>query len=207
MPTTSEYIRWMEHKYLTPLRRENRKLKRIAQWLIRVLCASLAIIIALSITLIVKNSKHKEAEKKANDYLGVIAKMNAEKIEATPEVMNTSTDIEPYPLCLGEFDITYYCPCSECCGQYGYNRPKVNNKEVVTTSTGAFAQEGITIAVDPDVIPYGSLVYIEGIGYRIAQDCGGAIKGNRIDVYITDHNTALEMGNHKLKVYLIQGGN
>ena len=51
------------------------------------------------------------------------------------------------------------------------------------TSTGVIAQEGKTIAVDPEIIPYGSIIKINGNEY-LAEDCGGAIKGNRIDIFV-----------------------
>ena len=85
---------------------------------------------------------------------------------------------------LGEFRLTAYCNCSICCGAYaGMNK----------TASGTTPTEGRTIAVDPDVIPYGSEVYINGQTY-IAEDCGGAIKGNRIDVYFNTHQAAWNFG-------------
>ncbi|GGG24512.1 3D domain-containing protein [Paenibacillus abyssi] len=72
------------------------------------------------------------------------------------------------------------------------------------TASGAKVQEGRTIAVDPKVIPIGWWVYIEGIGFRRAEDTGGAIKGNKIDVYFEDVNYAKKFGRKKgYKVYVL----
>ncbi|WP_254871087.1 3D domain-containing protein [Bacillus sp. Marseille-Q1617] len=60
------------------------------------------------------------------------------------------------------------------------------------------------IAVDPDVIPLGSKVYIEGYGYARAEDTGGAIKGNRIDIYMEHEEDALQYGVRDVKVKIIE---
>lgn len=69
--------------------------------------------------------------------------------------------------------LTAYCPNSCCCDEWSDG----------ITYTGTSAQEGVTIAVDPDVIPLGAWVEINGNQYH-AEDIGGAIKGNRIDVFL-----------------------
>ena len=71
------------------------------------------------------------------------------------------------------------------------------------TATGSKPKEGRTIAVDPKVIPYGSTVYIEGYGYFIAEDTGGAIKGNRIDIFINDYNKARQLGRKTANVWIL----
>lgn len=91
---------------------------------------------------------------------------------------------------LGKFKITYYCACKKCSGKWGD-----------MTATGVRAKEGRTIAVDPKVIPYGTKVIIDGHEY-IAEDCGGAIKGNKIDIYVGDHNRALKKGVDYFDVYV-----
>ena len=92
---------------------------------------------------------------------------------------------------LGEYKLTAYCACEKCCG-----------KTDGITATGTKAKEGRTIAVDPSVIPYGSEVMIDGKKY-IAEDCGGAIKNNRIDVYFEKHSDALNFGVKLKDVYLV----
>lgn len=73
------------------------------------------------------------------------------------------------------------------------------------TSTGSTAVTNRTIAVDPTVIPYGSKVVINGQVY-IAEDCGGAIKNNRIDIYVGSHAEAEEKGVYETEVYLLEEG-
>lgn len=97
---------------------------------------------------------------------------------------------------LGEFTITHYCPCETCCGVWALNRPD----GIIYTASGAEAEAGKTIAVDPAIIPYGTEVIIDGHAY-IAQDSGSAVKGNHIDIYCTTHEEALELGSYKINVY------
>jgi len=59
------------------------------------------------------------------------------------------------------------------------------------------------IAVDPNVIPLGSKVYVDGYGYAVAADTGGAIKGNRIDVFFPTKEQAYRWGSRKVKVTII----
>lgn len=72
-----------------------------------------------------------------------------------------------------------------------------------TTSTGIDLRanpDQKVIAVDPNVIPLGSEVYVEGYGKAIAGDIGGAIQGNRIDVFMADRSDALDFGRKSVEV-------
>lgn len=59
------------------------------------------------------------------------------------------------------------------------------------------------IAVDPSVIPLGSKVWVEGYGYAVAGDTGGAIKGNRIDVFMNSKDQANRFGSKRVKVRVL----
>lgn len=145
----------------------------------------LAIINIIAISAILIANKQDKSDKAAETTETVVKEyVYVTPIPSTPAVL-TKQD-------LGEFKITYYCSCFKCCG-----------KNDGITRSGATVKEGVTVAVDKDVIPLGSYLYIEGLGYRIAQDTGSAINGNDIDVYIKDHQEALEKGVETRKVYLL----
>jgi 3D (Asp-Asp-Asp) domain-containing protein len=85
----------------------------------------------------------------------------------------------------------YTAYCDGCSGitKTGINLKANPNKKV--------------IAVDPSVIPLGTKVYVEGYGHAIAGDIGGAIKGNKIDIFIPSKKAAIKFGVKKLKVTIL----
>ena len=61
-----------------------------------------------------------------------------------------------------------------------------------------------TVAVDPNVIPLGSKVYVSGYGVAIAADTGGAIKGNIIDVYLNSYEECMSWGRRQVTVQILE---
>lgn len=142
-------------------------------------------------------------------YLPVVAvKPEEVAIEETEEVVleaieeDAEEELGEEIISIGEFKLTAYCSCAKCCGKWAKNRPvDEEGNEIVIGACGVPLKAGISIAVDKRVIPYGSSVYINGHEY-IAQDCGGAIKGNRIDVYFDDHQEADDFGVQYAEVFV-----
>ena len=98
---------------------------------------------------------------------------------------------KPELVSLGVWKITYYCcePYEHICGDGDG-----------LTATGIPVAPGI-VAVDPEVIPYGTTVVIDGEEY-LAADCGGGIKGDRIDIAVPTHQEALELGVQYKEVFV-----
>lgn len=92
-----------------------------------------------------------------------------------PEPERTACDSEPEREYLGRYRITGYCTCSQCCG-----------KSDGVTASGTTATVGRTCAAPKD-IPFGTRLWIEGIGERVVEDRGGAVNGKKIDVLCADH--------------------
>ena len=106
---------------------------------------------------------------------------------------STSTEIVHDNLIpLGTFKTTAYCPCYQCSEGWGRQ-----------TSSGALATADYTVAVDRRVIPMGTKLLINGKEY-VAQDVGGGVKGNHIDIYFNTHSETREHGVRNAEVFIIQ---
>lgn len=122
-----------------------------------------------------------------------------EELAETEALVETE---EPEPILLGEFKLTAYCHCVKCCGIWSAEHPsRIGTGYVQKTSSGTIAQAGRTVAVDPSVIPYGTVLIINGREY-VAEDSGGVIKGNRLDIYFDSHESALAFGVQTANVYM-----
>ncbi|MHB1652492.1 MAG: G5 and 3D domain-containing protein [Desulfitobacteriaceae bacterium] len=73
------------------------------------------------------------------------------------------------------------------------------------TASGVYPRQGL-IAVDPKVIPLGSRVYVEGYGYAIAADTGGAILGNKVDVFFPSVKECMNWGRRPVRLFMLASG-
>lgn len=121
----------------------------------------------------VRDDALEELGRMANDY-ALEAKARREQAEGY-EALGSYQYI-------GECAITAYCPCAECCGRWADG----------VTASGLPAGSGI-VAVDPDVIPLGSTVVIDGQKY-LAADTGSGVEGLHIDICMGSHEETVAHG-------------
>jgi len=108
----------------------------------------------------------------------------------------------PELISLGIFRVTAYCPCVICCEIWSAEHPlRIGTDFVQHTASGTIPQAGRTIATDTNIIPFGTIVVISGHEF-VAEDRGGAIRGNRIDIFFDCHQEALNFGVQHLEVYI-----
>ena len=118
---------------------------------------------------------------------------------------NGNSEMRPADL-KKSMEITAYCPCKKCCGWHRNwrGKPMTNGgypKKVGITASGVKAKPG-TIAADTTKYPFGTGMYVPGYGYGTVEDRGGAIKGERIDLFFKKHREALEWGRVKADVHI-----
>lgn len=149
----------------------------------------------------------KKADKKEKAAIEALTATTTEEpvVVVTNSPASTATVSAPAPVVtyadengtyeyLGEYTLTAYCPCSHCCGIY-------SNVANPTTASGTRATAGRTIAA-PKNFAFGTQLVINGQVYTV-EDRGGAIRGNKIDVYFNTHQEAINFGKQTASVYRV----
>ena len=140
----------------------------------------------------IQELKRQEEIKKQEQIKLAKAKEQQEKRKVAKVVNNTTSrgDVESRKDNSGyvKFTATAYCGCAKCCG-----------KSTGKTASGTIATAGRTVAM-PSSYSFGTKIEIQGMGTYIVEDRGGAIKENRIDIFFSNHQKALDFG--RRTVYL-----
>ena len=106
---------------------------------------------------------------------------------------------------IDDVTVTHYCICRKCCGKSS------DHPAYGITASGVKAAPGISVAVDPDVIPLGSDVLVDygdgEIHYYHVDDTGAGVNGKHIDLCVNSHEKALQLGLRNATVYWIPAEN
>jgi 3D (Asp-Asp-Asp) domain-containing protein len=131
---------------------------------------------------------------------------------ATPEeepivsAVCDAEEVEVIPMeYIAEFRITAYCSCKKCCGKWADNRPN----GIVYGASGQELKAGVSVA---SFLPFGTELYIDGLGEYVVQDRPAEwvfdkYGRNVVDVYFDNHEEACQFGLKYLDVYEIRGTN
>ncbi|PLR65732.1 G5 and 3D domain-containing protein [Bacillus sp. UMB0893] len=131
-----------------------------------------------------------ETKKESQDRVVAIgSKADPKPVSNKAETVSRSNDSVAK-----EFYVTSTAYTAYCNGCSGKTATGVNLRENPNAKV---------IAVDPSIIPLGSKVYVEGYGYAVASDTGGAIKGNKIDVFFSDKGAAYRWGRKQVKIKVL----
>lgn len=138
--------------------------------------------------------KEQQAAKKESELVHVSKKeekKGSEPNNSTPKTEKPREDTKQENSNKKSFLVTSTAYTADCAGCSGVTTTGIDLKK---------NPDAKVIAVDPSVIPLGSLVHVEGYGYAIAGDTGGAIQGNKIDVFYSSKSKALNWGVRTVKV-------
>lgn len=139
--------------------------------------------------------KEETAEQSKDKVIAVGTKQSSPKIEQVSASGDSKTVVSRSNESTGKVmtvsSTAYTASCSGCSGHTATGVNLKNNPNAKV------------IAVDPNVIPLGSKVHVEGYGYAIAADTGSAIKGNKIDVFFPEKSSAYRWGNKTVKIKIL----
>ncbi|MBP2076299.1 LysM peptidoglycan-binding and 3D domain-containing protein [Oceanobacillus polygoni] len=130
--------------------------------------------------------QEKETEKQAEEKTATV------KTEQVEEGSEPSSEQSPEGETISVTATAYTAKCDGCSG-VTYTGVDLNSNP-----------NAKVIAVDPNVIPLGSEVYVEGYGYATAADIGGAIKGDKIDLHVPTKEEAINWGAQQVNVTIVK---
>lgn len=194
---------YLEYDYeLCRRRRQHARMERLRQklWLWRLLAVVLAA--ALCITLCIALQPRSAAAELPPQPVHAQAPSVAEipAMVLSLPAQEAEAPQERYSLIIENATVTHYCICEKCCGK------SPDHPAYGITASGRAAEPYVSIAVDPAMIPLGSIVYVDyGDGelheYR-ADDTGSGVAGAHIDLCVASHEEALQLGVRTAKVYV-----
>lgn len=152
----------------------------------------LFILVAVALVLACASYKYSPEQAVAEPITEPIASI--EVIEHIPEPPQPEPQLEY----IGEFTITGYCPCEQCCGKWAGGN----------TASGTVPTAGRTVGADWGILLAGTNIYIEGYGYRTVEDKPAKhiierYDGKIIDLFCSTHSEALKIGRQKTKIYKV----
>ena len=168
---------------LARLRAVRRRHRRFLGAVAAVCLATTAAVVLLSSELSAKTDearRYRRLSRRADAALTALARSHDRILAATEQAPSVGTKSWGR-----SFTVTKYLPRSPAYGRF--------NDGLTATMTKADPDARI-IAVDPTLIPYGSWVWIEDLGWYRAEDCGSAIKGFRLDILTATEDDAMRFG-------------
>ena len=143
-----------------------------------------------------------------NNLKGVSPPVNADNDEIELAIMpeaeyieyEETEDLSIEYVSIGTFKLTHYCGCRRCCGKWSSG-----SESDASGALGTKLTPYVSIAVDRSKIELGTVLYDSDGNKYIAEDTGSAIKGNKIDLFVGDHNEALKLGVKEIELFEIVG--
>lgn len=196
----------MDKQRLQEIRRRTREQRRKRER--NIAFAIMLLAVAVIFALVMASGNARAEDKYIIVPVEVIEQPEVEPVSCEPEVPETNENelIEQALLQnavkIENVTMTHYCICKKCCGK------SPDDPGYGITASGRKATPYVSVAVDPDVIPLGSDVLVDygdgDIKYYRADDTGGAVKGDHIDLCVGSHQEALQLGIRTATVWVVQ---
>ena len=114
-----------------------------------------------------------------------------------------ATEQVPEYISLGEFTLTAYCPCPLCCGIWSQSHPsRIGTDYIQKTASGTIPAAGRTVGADTVLLPFGTVVIIDGHEY-VVEDTGSAANGKKlVDIFMNTHEETVAFGRRTAEVWV-----